>query len=87
MSIDEAKSSNENPQVGAVDLHPYLDRQSRVEVLSDGGHSRTDPKTAHAAAGDPGYTRSIPESCLLCEATAVAQAQAGAAPLQAEMNT
>ena len=45
--------------------------QSRYEQ-SDG---TVDPKTAHTAAGDTGYKKTLLKTCGLCQATALAKAQ------------
>ena len=42
--------------------------------LIDGDTIRYDPKTAHDAIGDTLYEKSIPESCGLCQAEALAKA-------------
>ena len=42
--------------------------------LKDGDTIRYDPKTAHDRAGDPSYEKSLPESCGLCNAEALAKA-------------
>ena len=47
-------------------------------VSIDGDTLRYDPQTAHARAGDPSYEKSIPESCGLCQAEAIAAAAYGA---------
>ena len=44
------------------------------EQVKDGGHIYYDPDTAHARAGDLGFEKSLPESCGLCQATAIAKA-------------
>jgi len=59
-------------------FHAGLPPSSHVEVLED-GISRYDPETAHKAAGDASYQRRIPDSCGLCQATALAEAAAAKA--------
>ena len=41
--------------------------------LKRGDTIRYDPKTAHDAAGDPLYEKSLPESCGLCKAQELAK--------------
>ena len=48
--------------------------------VKDGDTVRSDPKTAHEASGDPLYEKSLPESCGLCQAEALAQAAYSAGP-------
>ena len=48
------------------------------QEVKDGDTVRYDPETAHARAGDPSYAESLPESCGLCQAEAIAEAAYGA---------
>ena len=63
------------------DLHraerPYQSRMEGYDPLLD--VTRRDPKAAHKAVGDPGCLQRIPDSCLLCEAEALAREAANAA--------
>ena len=58
-------------------------RNSRYDILED-EVVRTDPATAHEAAGDAALTLRIPDSCNLCHAVALAETQAEVARSQAE---
>jgi len=46
--------------------------------LKDADTVRYDPKTAHDRAGDSSYEKSLPESCGLCKAEALAKKAAQA---------
>jgi len=63
-------SSEGTERSGATNLHGIPPKQSNMEVLSNDTTS-LDPERAHKAAGDPGYTQRL-ESCLLCQAKALA---------------
>ena len=58
---------------GGLPLHASPAIGMRYEVKS-GGTIRSDPKTAHDAAGDSLYEKSLPESCGLCKAQELASA-------------
>ena len=67
---------------GGLPLHVSPAIGVRYEVKS-GGTIRSDPKTAHHAAGDSLYEKSIPESCGLCQAQELAKAAARRAAQEA----
>jgi len=59
-------------------LHDSPVMGMRYEVKS-GGTIRSDPQTAHNAVGDTLYEKSLPETCGLCKAEALAKAASDAA--------
>ena len=61
--------------------HPGRDRSSQWEMVDDHGITRLDPERAHEAAGDTGFATRIPETCGLCQAKELAEAEAQAQEL------
>jgi len=56
--------------------HGVQPLSSELEMLQDGKPIQKDPTTAHASADDPEGNLFIPETCLACQAQAIAEAQA-----------
>ena len=46
--------------------HLERGKMSRMEVTIPDGSTRSDYRTAHHRAGDPGYKRFIPKTCYEC---------------------
>ena len=75
MDNDKAAMGIETPE-GFQFLSPlHSNPVPRVRSsVKDGDDIRYDPETAHGAAGDSLYEKSLPESCGLCAAQALATA-------------
>ena len=54
---------------------------SKIETRGDDAITRTDPDTAHNRAGDSDYQEKLPETCALCWATELSEAEATEAQL------
>ena len=74
MDNDKAAKRERTPEgfFRALPLHESPVIRLRSERKS-GDTVRYDPKTAHEAAGDTLYEKSLPESCGLCQAEALAK--------------
>ena len=74
MDNDKAAKRERTPEgfFPALPLHdsPVIRLASKVK---SGDTIRYDPQTAHARANDTGYEKSLPDSCGLCQAQAIAK--------------
>ena len=69
-------NQNRVPDERKVHLPPR-GQTSPYEMLEVGGDfARSDPKSAHAAAGDGSFESYLPESCWLCYTKSIALSEA-----------
>ena len=75
MDNDKAAQVIGTPEGFQLPLPLHSNPVIRVRsVIVDDDGIRYDPKTAHDAVGDSLYEKSLPESCGLCKAKALAEA-------------
>ena len=81
MDNDKAAKREGTPEgfLPVLPLHSNPVPRLKSEV-KDGSSIRYDPETAHARAGDPQFEKSLPESCGLCQAEALAKAARPSGP-------